>query len=379
MENKTTTLHSERKAALLLADGTLFFGDAIGAAGQVYGEICFNTGMAGYQEVLTDPSYSGQIITFTFPHIGNVGCNPQDIESAEELSLGAKGLVVREQITTPSNFRSTLHFNDWLIEQGVVGISGVDTRFLTRHIRQNRAKNAVILSGSQEEINSQLQQAQAKLAAMPSLKGMELAEGVSTKSKYNYAAKTPNPKKIVAIDYGEKLNILRYLSAYGCEVTIVPATTTAEEILSLNPQGIFLSNGPGDPAATGKYAIPVIQKLIAADLPLFGICLGHQLLALALGGKTEKMPQGHRGVNHPVKNIATGKVEITSQNHGFVVQEDSLPANVPVTHRSLFDGSVEGICLKDKPVFSVQYHPESSPGPHDSLYLFEQFVQTLKD
>ncbi|MEI6730829.1 MAG: glutamine-hydrolyzing carbamoyl-phosphate synthase small subunit, partial [Pseudomonadota bacterium] len=302
MENNTTTLHSERKAALLLADGTLFFGDAIGGAGQVYGEICFNTGMTGYQEVLTDPSYSGQIITFTFPHIGNVGCNSQDIESAEERSLGAKGLVVREQITTPSNFRSTLHFNDWLIRQGVVGISGVDTRFLTRHIRQNGAKNAVILSGSQEEINSQLPEVQAKLAAMPSLKGMELAEGVSTKSKYNYAAKTSNAKKIVAIDYGEKLNILRYLSAYGCEVTIVPATTTAEEILTLNPQGIFLSNGPGDPAATGKYAIEVIQKLIATDLPLFGICLGHQLLALALGGKTEKMPQGHRGVNHQVKN-----------------------------------------------------------------------------
>ena len=383
MPDKNNSLTANKNAALLLADGTIFFGKSIGKLGVALGEICFNTGMTGYQEVLTDPSYSGQIVIFTFPHIGNVGCNKQDIESTGiPKRLGAVGLVVREDITNPSNFRSTNHFNDWLKEQNITGICGIDTRALTKYVKKNGAQNtAIIGNATEEEINN----AKAELAKLPSLNGMELAKSSTTTKQYSWNEpvwslkenlKTPAAKAhIVAIDYGEKLNILRNLTSYGCKVTVVPAETSAEEILALNPQGVFLSNGPGDPAATGVYSVPVIQKIIASGLPVFGICLGHQMLALALGGKTEKMKQGHRGVNHPVKNLATGKVEITSQNHGFVVKEESLPDNVIVTHRSLFDGSVEGIALKDKPVFSVQYHPESSPGPHDSLYLFEKFVE----
>ena len=383
MPDKNNSLPANKKAALLLADGTIFFGKPIGKNSTVFGEICFNTGMTGYQEVLTDPSYSGQIIIFTFPHIGNVGCNQQDIESTGiPKRLGAVGLVVREDITNPSNFRSTEHFNDWLKEQNISGICGIDTRALTKYIKKNGAQNTAIISNANEE---EIEKAKVELTKLPSLNGLELAKDATTLKQYSWnepvwslegnLAPTPTKAHIVAIDYGEKLNILRNLTSYGCKVTVVPAETSADDILALNPQGVFLSNGPGDPAATGIYSVPIIQEIIASGLPVFGICLGHQMLALALGGKTEKMKQGHRGVNHPVKNLATGKVEITSQNHGFVVKEDSLPDNVIVTHRSLFDGSVEGITLKDKPVFSVQYHPESSPGPHDSLYLFEEFVK----
>ena len=388
MNSDLTALPTHQSAALLLADGTLFFGKAIGAEGEIYGEICFNTAMTGYQEVMTDPSYNGQIITFTFPHIGNVGCNSRDSESAASPSLGAKGLIVREDITFPSNFRSTQHFNDWLKERDVTGICGVDTRALTRHIRQNGAQNAVIVSGEFQVAGCRLQEIYTKLLAYPSLKGMELAEAVSTKEIYEwseprYALYGAKPKvqgkqyHVVAIDYGEKLNILRCLVSLGCKVTVVPAKTTAEAILALKPDGVFLSNGPGDPAATGRYANAIIRDIIETGMPLFGICLGHQLLALAMGGKTEKMRQGHRGANHPIKNLETGKVEITSQNHGFVVVEEGLPANMQVTHKSLFDGTVAGLKLTDRPAFSVQYHPESSPGPHDSLYLFAQFVEMM--
>lgn len=383
MPEDHTVLPSHKNAALLLADGTIFWGHAIGTEGVVFGEICFNTAMTGYEEILTDPSYNGQIITFTFPHIGNVGCNAQDIESSNK-HIGASGLVIRENITTPSNFRSQQHFNAWLSSRGISGISGVDTRALTRYIRKNGAQNAVIISGSLSE----LENVKAKLKEYPSLNGMELAKGVTTKEPYEWneprwslAPRNSLPKgdfHVIAIDYGEKLNILRCLTSFGCKVTVVPARTAVEDILALKPDGVFLSNGPGDPAATGKYAVPVIRKLIDIGLPIFGICLGHQMLALALGGKTEKMHQGHRGANHPVKNLETGAVEITSQNHGFVVREDSLPANVTVTHRSLFDGTVEGLRLNDRPAFSVQYHPESSPGPHDSMYLFRRFVDTMK-
>ncbi len=389
-------------AALLLADGRIFYGQAIGATGAVFGEICFNTAMTGYQEVLTDPSYNGQIITFTFPHIGNVGCNEEDIESGmrensnpsglpdfptPRLHMGACGLVIREPITNPSSFRSAGHLNEWLIKKKISGICGVDTRALTRHIRKFGAQNAVIISQDKPLTAAHTEEAKKKLEKHPSLNGMELAKAVSTRKNYEWQEprwsltldkKQPETSfHVVAIDYGEKLNILRCLTSFGCEVTVVPAGATAEDILSLKPDGVFLSNGPGDPAATGRYAVPVIQKMIDIGLPVFGICLGHQMLALALGGKTEKMHQGHRGANHPVKNLETGRVEITSQNHGFVVREDSLPKNVIVTHRSLFDGSVEGMRLKGKPVFSVQYHPESSPGPHDSMYLFEEFVNVM--
>ncbi|MEI7668781.1 MAG: glutamine-hydrolyzing carbamoyl-phosphate synthase small subunit [Pseudomonadota bacterium] len=375
MSEKETNLPSNSNAALLLADGTVFFGNSFGAENPVYGEICFNTAMTGYQEVLTDPSYNGQIITFTFPHIGNVGCNNEDIET--NIAEGAAGLVVREPITNPSNFRSQQHFDVWLKEHKISGISGIDTRALTRYIRKNGAQNAVITK------SDNLKQAQAELLKMPSLKGRELAKSVSTKNIYEWneprfseVSKTLS-KHVVAIDYGEKLNILRCLVSEGCKVTVVPSQTSAQEILALKPDGVFLSNGPGDPAATGEYAVPVIRNLIDSGLPIFGICLGHQMLALALGGKTEKMQQGHRGANHPVKNLKTGLVEITSQNHGFVVVEDSLPDTVEITHRSLFDNSVEGIKLKDKPVFSVQHHPESSPGPHDSIYLFREFMEMM--
>jgi carbamoyl-phosphate synthase small subunit len=383
---KEKLVNSNFNSALILADGTIFLGHKIGITGKVYGEICFNTAMTGYQEVMTDPSYTGQIINFTFPHIGNVGCNSQDIEASNE--LGAKGLVIRENITKPSNFRSQENFNEWLIKRRVIGICGVDTRSLTKYIREKGACNAVIVNNdnlSDAIINAAFE----KLKTHPSLKGMELAEVVSTLTTYEwneprYLLNTQQEQRntnyhVVAIDYGEKLNILRCLTSQDCKVTVVPAKTSANEILALKPDGVFLSNGPGDPAATGIYAVPVIKDLIVANLPVFGICLGHQMLGLALGGKTEKMSQGHRGANHPVKNLKTGIVEITSQNHGFMVVEESLPKNVEVTHRSLFDGSIEGIKLKDKPVFSVQYHPESSPGPHDSLYLFNQFVDNMRD
>jgi carbamoyl-phosphate synthase small subunit len=387
MFDDSDSLPSSPNAALLLADGTIFYGVALGAPGPVYGEICFNTAMTGYQEVLTDPSYQGQVITFTFPHIGNVGCNPDDIESHEARVMGACGVVLREPVTEPSNFRAGLPLNIWMEKRGITGICGIDTRALTHYIRTKGAQNVAIVTAEPANLADALEKAKTMLAGHPSLDGMELAQGVTTKESYGWEtprwalspqSQLPASYHVVAIDYGEKLNILRSLASVGCKVTVVPAQMPAAEILALKPDGVFLSNGPGDPAATGGYSVAIIRDLIDSGLPVFGICLGHQMLALALGAKTEKMHQGHRGANHPVKNLANGKVEITSQNHGFVVREDSLPENVEVTHRSLFDGSIEGIRLKGKPVFSVQYHPESSPGPHDSYYLFEEFVSMIK-
>lgn len=380
-----TTIPAPYTAALVLTDGKIFYGYGFGATGNASGEICFNTALTGYQEVLTDPSYYGQVITFTFPHIGNVGTNAEDKESKV---MGASGLITREDVTDPSNFRSNMHFVRWLEDRGVTGISGVDTRALTRHIRMNGAQNVTICYPAEGEQPS-LAAAQSALKDMPSLAGMELAAQVTTAQSYEWTqtrwslengyGELGNAKyHVVAIDYGEKINILRSLASFGCKTTIVPAHASADDILALRPDGIFLSNGPGDPAATGEYAIPVIQKLLKSDIPLFGICLGHQLLGLAMGAKTEKMHQGHRGVNHPIKRLSDGAVEITSQNHGFVVSHGSLPKDLKVTHVSLFDGTIAGLEVEGKPVFSVQYHPESSPGPHDSLYLFEQFVESMK-
>lgn len=374
-------------ACLLLADGSIFFGEGIGSENSSIGEICFNTGMVGYQETLTDPSYAGQIITFTFPHIGNVGCNNNDIEAT---NVFASGLVLRENITKPSNFRSETSLNNWLITNGITGICGVDTRALTRHIRRNGAQNAMIFRLQEKEINQYIKDALEELKSFPNMEGLDLAKTVSTTKPYEWShgelrlsskLQSPNSKiaNVVAIDYGVKQNILRCLVQRGCKVTVVPANTSAKDILSYKPDGIFLSNGPGDPAATNEYSTPILQKLIASGVPIFGICLGHQLLAQALGGKTAKMPQGHRGANHPVKNHSTGAVEITSQNHGFAVLAESLPAGVTVTHTSLFDGSVEGLRVEGKPIFSVQYHPESSPGPHDSAYLFDEFIRNMSN
>jgi carbamoyl-phosphate synthase small subunit len=378
-----------RNAALLLADGTVFSGFGIGKTGIAAGEICFTTGMSGYQETLTDPSFSGQIITFTMPHIGNVGTNGEDNEGAR---IVASGLVIREQISEPSNFRSDTHLNIWLSERGVTGICGVDTRALTSHIRTHGAQNAVI--GVGEDSESLLQEMRAVLETAPDMAGLELAGAVSVSASQkweeslwrlaasNHATNTAihTPKKnphVVVIDYGQKTSIARNLVALGCRVTRVPATSSYEIIMALKPAGVLLSNGPGDPAATAQYAVPVIRQLIEANIPIFGICLGHQLLALALGARTEKMRQGHRGANHPIQKCDTGKVEITAQNHGFSVAHECLPEDVEVTHVSLFDGTIAGIRHRSKPVFSVQYHPESSPGPHDSRYLFEQFVEGL--
>lgn len=373
-------------ACLLLADGGVFFGEAIGADKSTIGEICFNTGLVGYQETLTDPSYAGQIITFTFPHIGNVGCNADDIEAKK---IFASGLVIRERITEPSNFRSEISLSDWLVKNDIAGICGVDTRALTRHIRKNGSQNAMIIRIQWSEFGDQIKEAEEELRDFPNMEGMELAKTVSTSKPYDWShgewKLTPDPRplssdlwRVVAIDYGVKSNILRCLTSRGCDVTVVPAGASAEEILAYKPDGVFLSNGPGDPAATAEYAAPILQNLINSGVPIFGICLGHQLLARALGGKTAKMTQGHRGANHPVKNHETGAVEITSQNHGFAVLAESLPAGVSVTHSSLFDGSVEGLRVAGKPIFSVQYHPESSPGPHDSAYLFDEFVNLMK-
>lgn len=381
----TLTIPPYADAALLLSDGGIFFGRGIGAQGTTFGEVCFNTGMSGYQEVLTDLSYAGQIIVFTFPHIGNVGINEDD---AEAVLPAARGLVIRENITQPSNFRSTQHLQTWLAHHGIIGIAGVDTRALTHHIRKHGAQNAAIIHvarGTWER--DTLEGLYQELQSYPSMKGMELAEGVSIQQSYTWndprwslhATTSPRPTHhVVAIDYGAKLNILRSLISHGCKVTVVPATTLAHKILELEPDGVFLSNGPGDPSATGEYATPVLKALMEKNIPIFGICLGHQLLGIALGGRTEKLHQGHRGANHPVKNLINGMVEITSQNHGFAVVADSLPPDVEVTHVSLFDGTVEGLRHKTKPIFSVQYHPESSPGPHDSRYLFDQFVQMME-
>jgi len=375
-------------SALVLGDGTTFFGFGIGIEGETVGEICFNTSMTGYQEILTDPSYAGQIITFTFPHIGNTGINDEDIESR---AIFAKGLILRDGITHPSNFRSQSHLNDYLIKNGITGITGVDTRALTRHIRLKGAQNAVISFYGDKKIDRKfIKDLQQKAISYPTMKGKELAKTVTCDKPYEWNqtawklgegyGELKNAKyHVVAMDFGIKYNILRCLSELGCKVTVVPAKTKSEEILALNPDGIFLSNGPGDPAATGKYAKKTIKKLVESNIPIFGICLGHQLLSLALGCKTTKMHQGHRGANHPVKNNDSKVVEITSQNHGFVVKKDALPRGVKETHTSLFDGTLEGIKLAQKPVFSVQHHPEASPGPKDSHYLFNQFIEMIKE
>ncbi len=380
-------------AALVLADGSVFSGYGIGKEGSTSGEICFNTSMTGYQEILTDPSYTGQLICFTFPHVGNVGCNVEDLESTVENqeTSGASGLILREAITEPSNFRATAHLNDWLKRRGITGISGIDTRALTRHIRTSGAQNCAIGFVAQGAWQLAREKAEKALSQAPDMNGLELSAHVTTKENYEWNTPrwsltparhappaTHHPLHVVAVDYGIKLNILRSLTSAGCRVTIVPATATAEEILAHKPDGVFLSNGPGDPAATGSYAVPVIKKIIATDIPVFGICLGHQMLGIALGCRTEKMRQGHRGANHPVKDLATGKVEITSQNHGFAISDAGLPPEVLVTHRSLFDGTIQGIAVKGKPIFSVQGHPEASPGPQDSQYLFAQFVGMIQ-
>jgi carbamoyl-phosphate synthase small subunit len=374
-----------KNAALILADGSIFWGHGLGAPGASVGELCFNTSMTGYQEIMTDPSYAGQIITFTFPHIGNVGANDEDVETT---TPAARGLVLRADITEPSNFRARQHFDAWLKARGLTGMAGVDTRRLTRRIRDGGAPNATIAYAADGALDIEALLAQAR--AWPGLEGMDLAKEVSCRQSYQWDetvwvngtgyGKLATPRhRVVAIDYGAKRNILRMLASEGCAVTVVPADASAEQILRHQPDGIFLSNGPGDPAATGEYAVPVIRDLIATGKPVFGICLGHQLLALTLGAKTRKMAIGHRGANHPVKDLATGKVEITSQNHGFCVVPDSLPATVEATHVSLFDGSNEGLRVKDKPVFSVQYHPEASPGPQDSHYLFKRFTALMAE
>jgi carbamoyl-phosphate synthase small subunit len=371
-------------AALVLGDGSVFWGRGIGAAGAVVGEVCFNTSMSGYQEILTDPSYAGQIITFTFPHIGNVGTNPEDIETT---TPAARGLVLRADITDPANFRSTRHLDAWLKSFNLVGIAGVDTRALTRRIRDLGPPNGALCHAPDGKFD--LGALRAKATGWPGLEGMDLALEVTCRQTYTWDESTWTLGKgygklgqtkfnVVAVDYGAKRNILRCLCNTGCAVTVVPATASAEDILRHKPDGVFLSNGPGDPAATGQYAVPVLQELLKRDVPIFGICLGHQLLALALGAQTEKLDRGHRGANHPVKDLATGKVEITSQNHGFVVMPETLPADVEVTHVSLFDGTNEGIRHKSKPAFSVQYHPEASPGPEDSHYLFDRFVAMME-
>jgi carbamoyl-phosphate synthase small subunit len=369
---------------VVLADGSVFRGHGLGAEGVAEGEICFNTSMTGYQEILTDPSYAGQIITFTFPHIGNTGTNPEDIETQ---GIAARGLILRAPITDPSNFRNDTHLDAWLKARNLVGLSGIDTRAMTRRIRDLGAPNGVIAYRRDGKFDLDALKAQAK--AWPGLEGMDLAKDVSCRQTYSWDetlwtlgqgyGKQDKPKfHVVALDYGIKRNILRNLASVGCRVTVLPGNASAEDVLRHKPDGIFLSNGPGDPAATGVYAVPTIKALIDSGKPVFGICLGHQMLALALGGRTEKMARGHRGANHPVKDLETGKVEITSQNHGFQVVLESLPGNVEPTHQSLFDGSNEGIRLKDKPVFSVQYHPEASPGPQDSHYLFERFVGLME-
>jgi len=375
---------SNATGVIVLADGTVIWGKGFGAEAITSGEICFNTSITGYQEILTDPSYAGQIINFTFPHIGNVGTNDEDLET---INPPAKGLIVREDITNPSSWRAAKHFDNWLKSYNLVGIYDIDTRALTALIRDKGAPNGVIAFNSKGKFDIPALQKMA--ADMPGLAGMDLAKDVSCTQTYKwseglwdlasgYKKDNETPYKVVAIDYGAKRNILRCLVSTGCEVTVVPANTSYDDIMKHNPDGVFLSNGPGDPAATGEYAVPVIKKLLESNMPIFGICLGHQLLSLALGAKTRKMHLGHRGANHPVKDLKNGIVEITSQNHGFEVLESSLPDHVEVTHISLFDGSNEGIRVKDKPVFSVQYHPEASPGPQDSHYLFESFVDNIK-
>ncbi len=375
-------------ALLVLADGTVLEGMGFGATGHAVGEVCFNTAMTGYEEILTDPSYAGQIITFTFPHIGNVGTNEEDIETVNLAATpGARGVILHSPITAPSNYRATRHLDQWLKSRGIIGLGGIDTRALTAFIRANGMPNAVIAHEPNGRFDLDALKAEAR--QWPGLVGMDLVPMVTTGQRFTWhetpwrwsegygELREPAQFHVVAIDYGIKRNILRQLAGNSCRVTVVPAQTSAADILALAPDGIFLSNGPGDPAATGVYAVPVIRELIEKK-PVFGICLGHQMLALAVGAKTMKMHQGHHGANHPVKDLTTGKVEITSMNHGFAVDRATLPAAAVETHVSLFDGSNCGLQLNDQPVFSVQYHPEASPGPRDSHYLFERFVGHMR-
>jgi carbamoyl-phosphate synthase small subunit len=375
-------------AAAVLANGMIIQGFGAGATGDATGEVCFNTAISGYQEILTDPSYAGQIVTFTFPHIGNTGANPEDIETASlAASSGVRGCILHAAITAPSNFRSHQNLNQWLSTRGIIGLCGVDTRALTMLIRDKGMPNAAIAHHPDGIFDFDAMLARAR--ACPNMEGAELARSVTTAQSYRWSERVWTSDRgfaeqiepefhVVAIDYGIKRNILRCLASAGCRVTVLPAYATAEEVLSCEPDGVFLSNGPGDPAATGEYSIPVIRNLIGSGVPVFGICLGHQLLGLALGGRTVKMPHGHHGANHPVMDYTTGKVEITSMNHGFAVDRESLPPEAEETHVSLFDRSNCGIRLRGKPVFSVQYHPEASPGPQDSHYLFIRFVNLMR-
>ncbi len=372
-------------ACLALADGSLFYGHGFGATGTTVAELCFNTAMTGYQEIMTDPSYAGQIVTFTFPHIGNTGVTSEDDETADPV---AAGMVVKWDPTTPSNWRSQGELSDWLAKRNRIAICGVDTRKLTRAIRQQGAPHAALCHDPEGNFDTEALVAQAR--AFSGLEGLDLAKDVTCAQSYRwdemrwawpegYTRQEAPKHKVVAIDYGAKRNILRCLASAGCDVTVLPASATADDVLAHNPDGVFLSNGPGDPAATGVYAVPMIQKILnETDLPVFGICLGHQMLALALGAKTVKMNHGHHGANHPVKEHSTGKVEITSMNHGFAVDAQTLPDGVEETHISLFDGSNCGIRMTDRPVFSVQHHPEASPGPQDSFYLFERFASYME-
>jgi len=370
---------------LVLENKTIYRGIGIGYQGTATGEVCFNTSLTGYQEIISDPSYAGQIINFTFPHIGNVGTNKEDHESDK---IWTKGIILNSEITSPSNYRALANLDTWLKKNKIVGITGLDTRSLTNFIRDKGAPKGTISFSNTGKFN--INKLTNLTVKWNGLKNLDLAEKVSTKKNYIWSGLKTWKKEsgfiknktkslnVVAIDYGIKKNILRYFSDFNCKVTIVPCKTNAKEILKLKPHGIFLSNGPGDPAATGKYAIGTIKELIKKEMPIFGICLGHQILALTLGAKTKKMKLGHRGANHPVKNLIKNNVEITSQNHGFEIIKESLPKNIEVTHKSLFDNCIEGIRLKNKPIFSVQYHPESNPGPQDSVYLFQEFINNMK-
>ncbi|MET0308745.1 MAG: glutamine-hydrolyzing carbamoyl-phosphate synthase small subunit [Sphingomonas sp.] len=389
-EAKPMPMPQGATGVLVLASGDVVWGRGFGAEGQAVGEVCFHTAMTGYQEIMTDPSFAGQIINFTFPHIGNVGANPDDFEADTPHALG---MIVREDVTEPSNFRSNEHLDAWMKKHARIGLSGIDTRALTRRIRTGGAPNGVIAHSPTGEFDIPLLLQMAR--EWPGLEGMDLAITVTVETHYGWEGgvwrlgfgydesskgkTTDSRPHVVAIDYGSKRNIFRNLVQAGAKVTVLPATATFEQIMAFQPDGFFLSNGPGDPAATADYAVPVIRELLETGKPLFGICLGHQLLGLAVGAETTKMFQGHRGANHPVKRLSDGAVEITSMNHGFAVERETLPANARETHVSLFDGSNAGIELTDKPAFSVQYHPEASPGPQDSFYLFERFVGMIGD
>ncbi len=379
-----TSAQPKPTACLALSDGTVFYGMGFGATGETVAELVFNTAMTGYQEIMTDPSYAGQVVTFTFPHVGNVGVTPEDDETS---TPSAAGMVVKWDPTEPSNWRATGELTDWLLKIGRIGVGGIDTRRLTRAIRQQGAPHVALAHDPAG--NFDIGALVAKARAWKGLVGLDLAKDVTCAQSYTwneqrwawpdgYTKRATAGLKVVAIDYGAKRNILRCLASAGCDVTVLPASATAEDVLALNPEGVFLSNGPGDPAATGAYAVPMIQGVLAQDIPLFGICLGHQMLALALGATTVKMNHGHHGANHPVKDLTTGKVEITSMNHGFTVDSQTLPKGVSETHVSLFDGSNCGIAVDGKPVFSVQYHPEASPGPQDSYYLFDRFAAAMQ-